>query len=209
MTLVLAAALVLLPLTWQWARHVVTLVHEAGHAGVAAVTGRRVSAIRLHADTSGITESIGRPSGPGMVATALAGYSAPPLVGLGLLAMSDHHAPLAWVLLVVLLVVMVVFIRNWFGLLVVLLAGTAVWQLHAHGGAALQEGALRVLAGLLMFGGLRAACELWPHRRRSARRTSDADLLARLTHVPAAGWNLLFILVAAGCLAGAWRLLVG
>ena len=45
-------------------------MHEAGHALTAVLTGRRLTGIRLHSDTSGLTLSTGRPSGPGMVATA-------------------------------------------------------------------------------------------------------------------------------------------
>lgn len=61
------------PLGHRLVRHLVTLVHEAGHAAVALLVGRRLDGIRLHADTSGVTLSRGRPRGPGMVATVLAG----------------------------------------------------------------------------------------------------------------------------------------
>lgn len=69
------AALVLVgsPAGYRLVRHLVTVVHEAGHALVAVLSGRRLSGIRLHADTSGLTVSRGRPRGPGMVATLLAG----------------------------------------------------------------------------------------------------------------------------------------
>ena len=59
------AALALVPPVWHFSRHVVTLVHEAGHAMVALLTGRRLNAVRLHSDTSGHTISSGRPRGPG------------------------------------------------------------------------------------------------------------------------------------------------
>ena len=61
----------------------ITIVHEAGHALVAVLVGRRLSGIRLHSDTSGLTLTKGKPYGPGMVLTALAGYVAPSLLGLG------------------------------------------------------------------------------------------------------------------------------
>ena len=69
----MAAVLVVLPPLWSVTRHVVTLVHEAGHAIVALLTGRRLNGIRLHSDTSGLTVSSGKPRGPGMIATAAAG----------------------------------------------------------------------------------------------------------------------------------------
>lgn len=39
--------------------------------------------IRLHSDTSGVTVSRGKRTGPGMVLTTLAGYPAPAVLGLG------------------------------------------------------------------------------------------------------------------------------
>src|SRR5690606_22555175 len=65
---------------WRRARNVVTIVHEGGHAVAALLTGRRLTGIRLHSDTSGLTLSVGKPRGPGMVVTAAAGYISPSLV---------------------------------------------------------------------------------------------------------------------------------
>ncbi|HEY8590025.1 MAG TPA: M50 family metallopeptidase, partial [Naasia sp.] len=79
--LLVAAIAVLTPL-WRNARHAITIVHEAGHGFAATVTGRRLAGIRLHSDTSGVTVSVGRPTGPGMALTLLAGYPAPALAGL-------------------------------------------------------------------------------------------------------------------------------
>lgn len=94
----LALALTWSPVGYRLVRHLVTLVHEAGHALVAALAGRRLTGIRLHSDTSGVTVSRGRPHGPGMVATVLAGYPAPALVGLGgaLVLGAGYAAGLLW-----------------------------------------------------------------------------------------------------------------
>lgn len=204
-----AGALVcLLPWTWAPARHVVTLVHEAGHALAAVATGRRLNGIRLHRDTSGLTTSIGRPYGPGMIATAAAGYLAPTALGLGVLwlAASGRTAWALWAALAV-LAVMLVFIRNWFGLVVVLAAGAAVALLVWRTSTAVQETAAVAVAAFLLVGGPRTCLELWGSRRRSRSRTSDADVLARLTRVPAAVWNLVFIAVTTAALVPAWDLL--
>src|SRR6478735_4700502 len=66
-TAVVAVVLVLAPGAWPLSRHVVTIAHEGGHGLVAACTGRRLTGIRLHSDTSGLTVSRGRPSGLGLV----------------------------------------------------------------------------------------------------------------------------------------------
>src|SRR3712207_1259743 len=81
--LVAAGAVVLAPVLWRPARTVVTIAHEGAHGLVALAAGRRLSGIRLHSDTSGLTVSAGRPTGLGMVLTCAAGYTGPALFGLG------------------------------------------------------------------------------------------------------------------------------
>ncbi len=196
------AALVAVPTAWRYARHAVTLVHELGHAGVAVATGRRLNGIRLHADTSGLTVSRGKPRGPGMVATAAAGYLAPSVVGLLLIT----AVRLGWVVEALwvalgLLALTLVFIRNLFGLLVVLLAGLGVAATAFRADADLQVLVVESAAWFWLLAGPRTVVELWGHRRRRRTGTSDADVLARLTHLPAAVWNLVLLALT---LAALW-----
>ncbi|GAA1732584.1 M50 family metallopeptidase [Aeromicrobium alkaliterrae] len=190
----MGAALVAVPTAWRLTRHAVTLVHELGHAGVAVLTGRRLNGIRLHADTSGLTVSRGKPRGPGMVATAAAGYLAPSVVGLALIG--AVHAgwvqEALWVALG-LLALTLVFIRNGFGLLVVLLAGAAVGLTAYRADPLWQVRVVEAAAWFWLLAGPRTVVELFSHRRRSRAATSDADVLARLTHVPAVVWNLVLL----------------
>ena len=102
-TAAVAALLVLSPTLWRLTRHAVTIAHEGAHGLVALAAGRRLSGIRLHSDTSGLTVSRGRPNGPGMVATALAGYVGPGLLGLGAAYLLRERHALAVLWLVVLL----------------------------------------------------------------------------------------------------------
>ena len=51
---------------WRWTRTVPTIVHEGGHALVAVLTGRRLTGIRLHADTSGRVLSTSGAPMPGL-----------------------------------------------------------------------------------------------------------------------------------------------
>jgi len=202
-----AAGLAFVPQAWGVTRHAATLVHEAGHAMVAVATGRRLNGIRLHGDTSGLTVSTGPRTGPGMIATAAAGYPAPSAVGLATVALVEHGRQ-TWALAIalVVLVAMVLFIRNWFGLLVVVIAGAAVALVTYRVEGTGQDLALLVFAWFLLFAGPRTSLDLWGHRRRTATRTSDADLLARLTHVPAPVWNALFVAVSVGAIAAAAHL---
>jgi hypothetical protein len=101
------------------------------------------------------------------------------------------------------LAMMLVYIRNWFGLLVVALSGAAVgiliWRAPTH----TQDLAALTFAWFLLVAAPRTVLDLWTHRRRVRTRTTDADVLARLTHLPAPVWNLMFLAVTAAALAGA------
>ncbi|WP_082748276.1 M50 family metallopeptidase [Nocardioides jensenii] len=183
-----ALALVLHPLTWHWVRHLVTVVHEAGHAFVALLVGRRLSGIRLHSDTSGVTVSRGRPRGPGMVAMLCAGYLAPAAVGLGASVLLANGRALALLWLVVLaLVLMFLQIRNWYGALVLLVIGAGLAAASWYLSASVQSTIAHLLTWVLLFAAPKPVLELM--RERRGRRTgSDADQLARLTPLPAGFW---------------------
>ncbi|MFY9916708.1 MAG: M50 family metallopeptidase, partial [Nocardioidaceae bacterium] len=103
-TVAVALALVLVRPVWETSRHVVTIVHEGAHGLVARLTGRTLAGIRLHSDSSGVTVSRGKPRGPGMVATAAAGYLGPAVLGLGCawLLSRGHAVAVLWLLLLML-----------------------------------------------------------------------------------------------------------
>ncbi|MDQ1733673.1 MAG: hypothetical protein QOK10_3832, partial [Pseudonocardiales bacterium] len=113
---------------WGYTRHLVTICHEAAHGVAALCSGRRLSGIRLHSDTSGLTLSRGRSRGPGMIVTAAAGHLGPGLIGLAAAyAVHRQHAiALLWGALV-LLTLLLVQIRNWFGIWAVLVTAAAVF----------------------------------------------------------------------------------
>src|SRR5690606_5029011 len=146
--------------------------------------------------------------GPGMVATAFAGYPAPCLLGLGaaMLAVTEWYLA-ALVIGVLLLAGMLLAVRNLFGVLALVLTGAALVALVLYAPDDVQRVGVSVLAWFLLFGGLRSVGELHRERRDLRVRTTDADLLARLTRVPAIVWVALFGLVGLGSLAGAVRLL--
>jgi hypothetical protein len=204
-----ALVLVAAPALWQRTRHVVTIAHEGAHGLVAVVSGRRLSGIRLHSDTSGLTVSAGRPTGPGMVLTLLAGYVGPGLFGLGAAALlaTGHAVGLLWALLA-LLALLLVQIRNWYGLWSVLVTGgllfAATWWLPPDG----QVLVAATATWFLLLAAPRAVVELQKVRRRRGSPNSDADQLARLTRVPALVWVGVFLVVDVGALllGGAWLL---
>jgi hypothetical protein len=187
---------------WPLARTVVTVAHEGGHALVALMTGRRLAGVRVHANTAGVTWSAGRPSGPGIVLTTAAGYLAPPLLGLGAAALlATGHLAGALMLSLVLLAGLVFVIRNFYGMLVVLVVAAAVAVVLWRGSPVVQGAFGYAMAWFLLFGGVRPVLELNRSRRRGRARGSDADQLARLTRIPVGAWVFVFGLVAVGALA--------
>jgi hypothetical protein len=194
-----ALVLVLWRVTWPRVRLGVTVVHEAGHALVGVLVGRRLRAIHLHSDTSGLTVTRGKPRGPGMVAMLAAGYLAPALLGLvaALLLAAGHSVALLW-LLVLLAVLLIVWVRNGYGFLVLLLGGAAVALLTWYAAPRVQSAAAYLLTWTLLLAAPRPLLELLAAGRRRGR-TSDPDQLARLTRVPAVLWILLLL---AASLAG-------
>ena len=127
LTALIALAVVLNTGSWRLTGKVITIAHEGGHALVSVLSGRRLDGIRLHSDSSGVTYSRGRRTGPGLVLTAAAGYVMPSLLGAGAawLLAERHLTAMLWLALVLLAATFLA-IRNLFGALAVLVtAGEA------------------------------------------------------------------------------------
>lgn len=196
--------------TWRWSRVVATWVHECGHAVVGVVVGRSLAGIRVQGDASGVTTTVGPARGAGRVATTFAGYPAPALTGAVMVsAVAAGHT--RWVLVGVVAVVVLVapFQRSWRGLLVTVLVVAAVWGLAQSPAEARDVSAVVVLgcAGFLLAASPRTLMEL--RRVRVGLRAggasagsggggvghSDADSLAHQTGIPAAVWEIVFVVV--------------
>jgi Peptidase M50B-like len=123
------------------------------------------------------------------------------------LLIAGHSLGLLW-LFVILLALMLVQIRNFYGF--VLVVGSAVvlilvsWYLPAT----MQSGMAYVLTWTLLFAAPKAVVELMRQRRGGQAPHSDADQLARLTRVPAGLWACGFLVVnCIGLMLGALLLL--
>jgi len=194
-------------LTWKPVRMLATMAHEAGHAVAALVSGRRLAGIRLHADTSGLTLSKGRPRGPGMVLTLAGGYPAPTVLGLGaaVLLGLGYSAGVLW-LLVAACVLMLVLIRNLYGLLMMLVAGGLLAAVSWLAPPVVLSGVAVSVVWLLLLSAPRPLVEL----ARDRGRGSDVDQLARITVLPGWFWLALFwLFTVAGLVAGGYLMLRG
>ncbi|MCX5118789.1 M50 family metallopeptidase [Micromonospora sp. NBC_00362] len=197
-------------LPWRIARNAVTIAHEGGHALVALLTGRKLHGIRLHSDTSGLTLSAGRPTGPGMILTLLAGYVAPPLVGLaGAWLLGGNRITLLLWVAVALLLAMLVMIRNVFGMVSLLITGALVFAVSWYATPQVQAAFAYTGVWFLLLGGVRPVVELQRLRSRGRMPASDADQLAGLTPFPPLFWVGVFALVNLAALIAGALLLAG
>ena len=200
-----AALMVVVPKAmWRWARLGVTAVHESGHAVVAVLVGRKVTAIHLRPDSSGVTLHYGRGGRIRRLATAAAGYPAPGLLALAGAWLLVHRSGRTWlvVLLILGVVNVVLWIRNLFGLVVAAAwIGTVGWLIfRGTAGAIAFVSAFAVW--FLVLGGVRAAFEL-----PRAPAASDATDIGRLVHLPSGVCKAGFILAGAAAVVGVSRVL--
>jgi hypothetical protein len=202
LTAVLAVLLVWAPGSWSLTRHVVTIAHEAAHGVAALLSGRKLHGIQLHSDTSGLTVSAGRTTGPGMIVTAAAGYVGPALLGLAAAAMLANHRAvgLLWALLI-LLALLLIQVRNWFGLWSILVSAGVVFAVSWWLQPEVQSAFAYSLTWFLLLAAPRPVLELQAQRRRTGTTSSDADQLARLTRLPAIVWVVFFLAATLGALA--------
>ncbi|MCW3838781.1 M50 family metallopeptidase [Micromonospora yasonensis] len=210
LTALVAVLVVATRLPWRIARNAVTIAHEGGHALTARLTGRKLRGIRLHSDTSGLTLSAGRPSGPGMIFTLLAGYVAPSLVGFaGAWLLAGNRITLLLWVAVALLLAMLIMIRNVFGVLSLLVTGGVVLAVSWYTSPQVQAAFAWTSVWFLLLGGVRPVVELQRLRSRGRMPESDADQLARLTPFPPLFWVGVFMLASLAALAAGALLLAG
>lgn len=205
----IALAAVLLGPPWRVARNVVTIAHEGGHALVALISGRQLTGIRLHSDTSGVTVSRGKPTGIGMIFTVFAGYVAPTIIGLLgiLMLMSGRITALLWLSIVV-LAAMLLMIRNLYGVISIVVTGAVVFGISWFTPHEVQAAFAYLFIWFLLFAGVRPVIELQSQRMRQPSPHSDADQLARLTGLPGTLWVMVFLLVNIAVTGlGVWMLL--
>lgn len=207
---VAALAVVLASGIWRIARNVVTIAHEGGHAVVALFSGRQLTGIRLHSDTSGVTVSRGRPEGIGMILTVAAGYLTPSLVGLAgiLLLLGDRITALLWIS-ILLLAAMLLLIRNLYGVVSVLGTGALIFLVSWFTPEEVQAAFAYLFTWFMLFAGVRPIFELQAQRMRQPSPHSDADQLHRLTGLPGTFWVFVFGVVNVAVLAlGVWLLML-
>ncbi|GAA4841066.1 M50 family metallopeptidase [Garicola koreensis] len=220
---VVAVLMTVVPGIWRIVRQASTIIHEMGHVVAAWISGRRVSGIKLHSDTSGVTLSRGRPRGFGMLITALAGYPAPGLLALGLAALAaTGYAGAGLTVYQLVIVVALLLSRNVVGIVSCLISVLATGVIWWFNDPALVTHTVVGLSIFYAVAGARGTLDLWtvhfaalrPGSGRAVRAhakqraaSTDASRAAQAWAVPAAVWLLFFLLMSfGGAVAVFWML---
>lgn len=212
-----ALGLVAAPIIWPVTRQAATIIHEAGHAVVARVVGRRVLSIKLHTDTSGVMFSAGKPHGVGVLATMVAGYPAPTVLGAALaVSYATGYAGAGLTVYQLVLLITAWLCSNIVGLLCVLAAFGVTGVLWLVGPAWLVSAAVVALAVFYVVAGLRCMVDvLRIHLRAKTAAgdhavvqdqvaTTDASQAAGAVWwlpLPAGFWLMSFFVIGLTCLA--------
>jgi hypothetical protein len=166
---------------WLLTRHVNTIAHEGAHALVGTAVGRKVQSVRLRPNATGDTKTSGGKMA-GSVSVGVAGYIGPS--GFGLLAAKmiqlGHSVAVLWVALI-LLAVLLVAVRNPFGVVPVLATGGLVFMIAAYGSVGADSIAAYGVSWLLLLSGIRGVAD---HGINAA----DASILAGLTKIGPRFW---------------------
>jgi hypothetical protein len=197
---VVAAAVSIPRVSWQYFGVFATLVHELGHALAAIIAGRRVSRIRINRDQSGDALSSGR-GVLGTVVSGVFGYPAPAIVGAAQLwSVFNGYTAIALFVGGVILVLSIFVMRNLTGILIVVISAAVSALLWFYATPTVQGYALIVIGVALLVGAIRGLFTvIGVHvRRRDQLATSDAYLLYRRTGVPSPVWLLLFAALIGG-----------
>jgi len=176
-----------------------TWVHECGHATAAVLLGGAVASVTIQPDTSGLTRSLMPASTLAQMLVASAGYLTASVVGCFLLTASrvDRRAKgILWAIGALMLVTVVLWIRNLFGAVVVVLWAVALLLLGGKRATTGLAGfAISVLAIQVSLNAVFDIRMLF-----FVRGASDAATMQRLTGAPAWLWAAVWMATSVGLL---------
>ena len=157
------------------------MAHEGAHVAAGWSVGRRVSGVKLNRDATGVTTTRGS-GGFGSVIFTFAGYLGPSLFGLATACLiALDQITLALGLALFCLAIMLILIRNFFGVISVAVSGVLVFLVLRYGSPEVQAVAACALSWFLLFSGVR-----WVLMHGTGAQ--DAVDLTQRTHIPRFIW---------------------
>lgn len=208
--IVIAFLLLQTPALGKYVSLLNTLIHEAGHAIMALLTGGRVSKIELFANTEGTAWSSNR-YWFGRVLTSFAGYPAASLTAFFFLyfTRTGNYPVILGILLGVLLITAVFWIRNLYGIFWVLTFGAAFIGMLWLDNPMLSENVSLFLTAVLSVASITTAFEILILSFKRPMDAGDATNLWRsIVFIPPQIWGLFFFLQALALVGlGIWQYL--
>ncbi|GAB2609495.1 membrane protein [Paractinoplanes abujensis] len=177
---------------WKATTHAITIAHEGGHALFGVLFGRAIKRVTVEGGGGGST---GFGKGGGWFAilfSFLGGYLGPSLFGLAGAWMLVHDVSPRAVLLMslVLVAILLLMVRNFFGLIAVPLTGAALWAVAMRGTPEHQLVFAYIWVWFLLMGGVRQIPELY--RAWTTGAEADTGVLSTHTGLSSAFFVALF-----------------
>jgi hypothetical protein len=181
-----------------------TWVHECGHAVMTLIVGGHVSSIVIERNAAGVTRSLIPQSRVAQALVASAGYLGASIIGCALMTAARRKSSaygILWTIGAFMLVTLVIWMRNPFGVVVVLTWSVALIALSREGSGPVSSFVLSLLAVQVALNSVYDIRVLFlVHGGHS-----DAETMARLLILPAWVWASLWMLMSVGLLT--WTLL--
>jgi hypothetical protein len=186
---------------WRFARHISVIAHEGAHVAAGWSVGYRVSGVELNRDATGATATRG-PGGFRSVIISFAGYLGPSLFGLAAACfIALDQVTVALGLALVCLAIMMILIRNFFGVISVAISGVLVFLVLRYGSPEVQAVAACALSWFLLFSGVR-----WVLMHGTGAQ--DAISLTQSTRIPRFIWVIFWLAMTVAALWVGGRLLI-
>jgi len=198
--LLLAIALFLtrIPVAGKYFRSVNTMIHEAAHAFMTLAVSGQIISINLFADTSGstVTKAKGKFA---QFLIAIAGYPFSAVMGflLMFLLSNGNELYILFILLSIVLILMVLSIRNSYGLFWAISFALINLLLVYFDNKTAISIAATFFTLIIVTDSLISALVLFVLSVRDKKKAGDATNLHKITGIPAVAWAILFAVFSA------------
>lgn len=186
-----------IPIIGRFVNVVNTMIHETGHAIVSLLFSGEVDAITLNADTSGSAKTKSK-YWIGKVLTSLVGYPASCFAAWLFFYFIDKGKTdyVLYFLICVALINIVLWVRNTFGIIWILVFLLACFCLLYYPHPIVKMGTVVFFSSIILLQSFTSTIVLFIISIKQSNKAGDAKNLQEFMFLPAAIWALFFIAVA-------------
>lgn len=178
----ITAGTIFLPNVWSRTRFIVTYVHEFGHGIVSILTGGGMQGIKIHDDTSGVTETYRKKGFIGWISgilTTYFGYPFPGILG-GILIITVNlgYTSLSFFVITFIAIILILFMRSFIGLFIGVFVAVFSAGMFYYAPIQIQSIILVGISGFLIAGGCKTVVELSSNHIHGNTDNSDVRTLS-------------------------------